>query len=42
MQDDSPGDRGRGMRIRATVLLTRHHAVLLVRERGGMWLLPGG
>ncbi|WP_277182504.1 NUDIX domain-containing protein [Caballeronia sp. BR00000012568055] len=29
------------MRIRATVLLTRHHAVLLVRERGGMWLLPG-
>ncbi|KMZ12804.1 hypothetical protein BHUM_00016 [Candidatus Burkholderia humilis] len=29
------------MRTRATVLLTRHHAVLLVRERGGPWLLPG-
>ncbi|SAK63966.1 NUDIX domain-containing protein [Caballeronia ptereochthonis] len=30
------------MRVRATVLLVRHHAVLLVRERGGPWLLPGG
>jgi 8-oxo-dGTP diphosphatase len=29
------------MRTRATVLLARHHAVLLVRERGGPWLLPG-
>jgi 8-oxo-dGTP diphosphatase len=29
------------MRTRATVLLTRQHAVLLVRERGGPWLLPG-
>jgi 8-oxo-dGTP diphosphatase len=29
------------MRIRATVLLTRQQAVLLVRERGGPWLLPG-
>lgn len=30
------------MRVRATVLLIRHHAVLLVRERGGPWFLPGG
>lgn len=30
------------MRVRATVLLVRHQAVLLVRERGGPWLLPGG
>ncbi|MDR5759825.1 NUDIX domain-containing protein [Caballeronia sp. LZ035] len=30
------------MRTRATVLLVRHHTVLLVRERGGPWLLPGG
>jgi len=30
------------MRVRATVLLVRHHAVLLVRERGGRWFLPGG
>jgi 8-oxo-dGTP diphosphatase len=30
-----------GMRIRATVLLARHHAVLLVRQRGSPWLLPG-
>jgi 8-oxo-dGTP diphosphatase len=29
------------MRLRATVLLTRHQAVLLVRQRGGPWLLPG-
>ncbi|SPB16698.1 NUDIX hydrolase [Caballeronia novacaledonica] len=31
-----------GMRERATVLLVRHQSVLLVRERGGPWLLPGG
>jgi ADP-ribose pyrophosphatase YjhB (NUDIX family) len=31
-----------GMRDRATVLLVRHQSVLLVRERGGPWLLPGG
>lgn len=30
------------MRVRATVLLVRHQAVLLVREHGGPWLLPGG
>ncbi|SAK84061.1 NUDIX hydrolase [Caballeronia calidae] len=30
------------MRERATVLLVRHQSVLLVRERGGPWLLPGG
>ncbi|MFM0053581.1 NUDIX domain-containing protein [Caballeronia grimmiae] len=30
------------MRVRATVLLVRHHAVLLVKERGGPWFLPGG
>nr|WP_061177037.1 NUDIX domain-containing protein [Caballeronia pedi] len=30
------------MRDRATVLLVRHQSVLLVRERGGPWLLPGG
>jgi 8-oxo-dGTP diphosphatase len=30
------------MRERATVLLVRRQAVLLVRERGGPWLLPGG
>ncbi|KXU93656.1 pyrophosphatase [Caballeronia megalochromosomata] len=29
------------MRERATVLLVRHQSVLLVRERGGPWLLPG-
>ncbi|KND61054.1 hypothetical protein BVER_03010 [Candidatus Burkholderia verschuerenii] len=29
------------MRLRATALLTRHQAVLLVRQRGGPWLLPG-
>jgi 8-oxo-dGTP diphosphatase len=29
------------MRERATVLLARRQAVLLVREHGGMWLLPG-
>ncbi|SAK80415.1 NUDIX hydrolase [Caballeronia hypogeia] len=29
------------MRIRATVLVIRQQAVLLVRERGGPWLLPG-
>ncbi|SAK66530.1 NUDIX hydrolase [Caballeronia temeraria] len=30
------------MRERATVLLVRRQSVLLVRERGGPWLLPGG
>jgi 8-oxo-dGTP diphosphatase len=30
------------MRVRATVLLVRQHAVLLVKERGGPWFLPGG
>lgn len=30
------------MRVRATVLLVRHRAVLLVKERGGPWFLPGG
>ena len=30
------------MRERATVLLVRQQAVLLVKERSGPWLLPGG
>ncbi|WP_250467764.1 NUDIX domain-containing protein [Caballeronia sp. GAFFF2] len=30
------------MRVRATVLVVRHDAVLLVRQRGGPWYLPGG
>jgi len=30
------------MRVRATALLVRQHAVLLVKERGGPWFLPGG
>ncbi|WP_087644869.1 NUDIX domain-containing protein [Caballeronia choica] len=30
------------MRIRATGLVVRKGAVLLVREHSGMWLLPGG
>ncbi|WP_044042979.1 NUDIX domain-containing protein [Caballeronia insecticola] len=30
------------MRVRATVLLVRQQAVLLVRDGSGPWLLPGG